>query len=339
MERKSDKKIYALKRVNISSMSKREVQDAVNEVRVLASIRHPHIVSFLQAFLDKNDTELCVIMEYCGCGDLAQKVDRYKKRKQNIDERVLWAYLIQMADAMKCLHAKNFVHRDIKTANCFLSDDGAVKVGDLNVAKKMKNGLCQTQIGTPYYMSPEIWQNKPYNAASDVWALGCTIYELAAQRPPFIGDSFPQLKRAVVAGRYPALPRHYSQDFHNVIGRLLRLKPRERPTMAQLLELPEVAQRRSSEWFMKLPSTATVSDVPVMHTIQVPRNISKLTKNLPKPCYPESRPHSPEAWPVRPRPPPYVSPPPPQSSLEASLSRRRAAPRRLAVTVLNGTLT
>ena len=163
VERKSDGKIYALKRVNISKMSKREVSDAVNEIRVLASVRHPHIVSFLQAFLDKGDSELCIIMEYCGCGDLAQKVDRYKKRRQYVDERVIWAYLIQMSDALKCLHAKNIVHRDLKTANCFLSEDGTIKIGDLNVSKRMKNGLCATQIGTPYYMSPEIFKNKPYS--------------------------------------------------------------------------------------------------------------------------------------------------------------------------------
>jgi len=78
-----------------------QVADAVNEIRVLASVRHPHIVSFLQAFLDKGDKELCVIMEYCGCGDLAQKVDRYKKRKQTIDERVIWAYLIQVLCAWR----------------------------------------------------------------------------------------------------------------------------------------------------------------------------------------------------------------------------------------------
>ena len=136
-------------------MSKREVQDAVNEIRVLASVRHPHIVSFLQAFLDKGDSELCIIMEYCGCGDLAQKVDRYKKRRQYVDERVIWAYLIQMSDAQVPAREEHRAPRSEDSE--LLSEDGTIKI-DLNVSKRMKNGLCATQIGTPYHMSPEIWQ-------------------------------------------------------------------------------------------------------------------------------------------------------------------------------------
>jgi serine/threonine protein kinase len=82
--RKSDGKIYALKRVKINKMSKKEIADALNEIRFLASIRHKNIVGFLEAFLESDETELCIVMEYCGCGDLAQKVDRYKRRRQYI---------------------------------------------------------------------------------------------------------------------------------------------------------------------------------------------------------------------------------------------------------------
>ena len=67
---------------------------------------------------------------------------------------------------------------DLKTANTFLSEDGSVKIGDMNVSKKLKKGLLQTQIGTPYYMSPEIWNNRSYDASSDIWSLGCMIYEV-----------------------------------------------------------------------------------------------------------------------------------------------------------------
>ena len=108
----------------------------------------------------------------------------------------MWSHFIQMADAIACLHEKNIIHRDIKTANSFLAEDGSVKIGDLNVSKRMKGGLLRTQIGTPYYMSPEIWSNKPYDGSSDIWALGCLIYELRA--PPAVRR---RLVRAAQEGR------------------------------------------------------------------------------------------------------------------------------------------
>lgn len=145
-------------------------------------------------------------------------------------------------------------------------------------------------------MSPEIWNSQPYDSGSDLWALGCTIYELAALRPPFLGNSFPLLKKAVLSGRYPSMPKQYSSDLVKVIGKLIRVNPRDRPSAAGLLEMPEVASRRNSDWFNKLPSHEVVGDVALLNTIQVPRNLKQL--NFPQPCYPDARPHSPEAWPA-----------------------------------------
>ena len=113
-----------------------------------------------------------------GCGDLAQKVERYKRRRQHIDEDVIWRYLIQCLKALENLHGKGICHRDIKVANSFLAEDGSIKIGDMNVSKRMHKGHLHTQIGTPYYMSPEIWNNRPYDASSDIWSLGCMMYEL-----------------------------------------------------------------------------------------------------------------------------------------------------------------
>ena len=159
-------------------MSKKEISDALNEIRFLASIRQKNIVGFLEAFLENNESELCIIMEYCGCGDLAQKVERYKRRKSYIDETVIWRYLVQSLKALSYMHEKGICHRDIKTANSFLGEDGSIKMGDMNVSKRLKNKQLQTQIGTPYYMSPEIWNNRPYDFSSDIWSLGCMIYEV-----------------------------------------------------------------------------------------------------------------------------------------------------------------
>ncbi|EGB09382.1 hypothetical protein AURANDRAFT_24022, partial [Aureococcus anophagefferens] len=214
---------YACKRIDISKMQKNEIADAVNEIRVLASIRHPFIVGFYDSFLAKRERELWIVMEICACGDLASK-------------RVVWSHLIQMAEGLNCLHEQSIVHRDLKAANIFLAEDGSVKIGDLNVSKRMKQGnLLRTQIGTPYYMSPEVWLNKPYGMSSDIWALGCLVYELCALRPPFVGNTFAQLKQGVLVGKYPAVPRAFSYEMSAMIAKMVRVNARERPSVKQIL--------------------------------------------------------------------------------------------------------
>lgn len=281
-------------------MSKKEIADALNEIRFLASIRQKNIVGFLEAFLESNETELCIVMEYCGCGDLAQKVERYKRRRQYIDENVIWRYLIQCLKALQHLHEKSICHRDLKVANTFLGEDGSVKIGDMNVSKKLNKGQLQTQIGTPYYMSPEIWNNKSYDASSDIWSLGCMFYELCALRPPFVGDSFPSLKRAILAGRYQPIPKKYSDSLHKVIGMMLRLSSRERPTAESLLKSSELASKLQyddcGQLFQQQESNIKEMKMKLMETIKVPQNLRKLCEALPKPCYPDVRPNSPTAW-------------------------------------------
>lgn len=298
-------------------MTKKEIADALNEIRFLASIRHKNVVGFLEAFLENNETELCIIMEYCGCGDLAQKVERYKKRRQYIDEHVIWRYLVQCLKALQNLHEKNICHRDIKVANTFLAEDGSIKIGDMNVSKRLTKGQLQTQIGTPYYMSPEIWNNRPYDSSSDIWAVGCMFYELAALKPPFTGNSFPELKRAVTAGRFQPIPKKYGDALHKVISMMLRVNAKERPSAKQLLESADMASKlQYDDVTVFQPSSAREA---LMETIRVPQNLRKLNCALPKPCYPDMRPNSPTAWTadeqdkklkIR----PSVPPPPPAES-------------------------
>lgn len=90
-----------------------------------------------------------------------------------------------MISGLKSLHEKKIVHRDIKCANLFLMKSGELKLGDLNVSKVAKNGLLRTQTGTPYYASPEVWKDQPYDEKSDIWSAGCVLYEMLMLAPPF----------------------------------------------------------------------------------------------------------------------------------------------------------
>ena len=113
----------------------------------------------------------------------------------------------------------------MKSANIFLYKDHTAKLGDLNVSKVAKNGLCQTQTGTPYYASPEVWEDKPYDLKSDIWSLGCVLYEMCALVPPFRADDMRGLCRRVLKGQYPPIPSHYSMDLIMLIKSLLKVNP------------------------------------------------------------------------------------------------------------------
>ena len=115
-----------------------------------------------------------VVMEFVGGGDLSEKIKSYKKQQKNFDEEMIWRYFVQILEGLRSLHEMKIVHRDVKTANVFLTSDlQTAKLGDMNVSKVIKTDFASTQIGTPYYLAPEIWNNKMYDFRCDVFSLGC----------------------------------------------------------------------------------------------------------------------------------------------------------------------
>lgn len=141
-----------------------------------------------------------------------------------------------MTLGLKSLHDKNILHRDLKSANVFLGKDGSVKLGDLNVSKVAKyGGLLFTQTGTPYYASPEVWKDQPYDNKSDIWSLGCVLYEMVALQPPFKAQNMDQLYKKVLSGQYPKIPAQYSSELETVISALLQVLPLKRPSCEQIL--------------------------------------------------------------------------------------------------------
>jgi len=275
--RKTDSCIYALKKVKFGSLNQRDKQNALNEIRFLASITHPNIVGYKEVFIDEPTSSLCLVMEFAGRGDLLQMVNAHKKAGTHFSEPEIWSIFIQSVKGLKALHNRSILHRDIKSANIFVNADRSVQMGDLNVAKVV-NGLAHTQTGTPYYASPEVWRDSPYDSKSDIWSLGCVIYELCALEPAFKSKDMKELFNKVVKGKYSEIPSIYSADLSTAIRSMLQVKSVLRPSCEKILESPLVKRNVQIEDDNSLDSD-------LMQTIKVPPSLRALKSKLPGPMY------------------------------------------------------
>ena len=239
VRRKQDNKIYALKTVIMEKLNKREQENSVNEVRILASVNHPNVIGYKEAFWDEDGnagSSLNIVMEYADDGDLHSKIEKMKKAGGFFKEPIIWSYAIQMIEGLKALHDKKIMHRDLKSANIFLvKDKHQCKLGDMNVSKVIKEKVLRTQTGTPYYASPEVWNDNPYSYKSDLWSIGCVIYELCALRPPFQGKDLDELYENVCKGQPERINKIYSDDLWEMILMLLQVDVNKRVDCNQFL--------------------------------------------------------------------------------------------------------
>ena len=218
-----DNKKYALKTVILDKLNKKEQENSVNEVRILASIKNPFVIGYKEAFWDDNNNTLNIVMEYADDGDLQTKIRKMRNEGGFFKENLIWEYAIQMIKGLKSLHDKKIMHRDLKSANIFLfKKDHICKLGDLNVSKVIKDKVLLTQTGTPYYASPEVWRDESYSYKSDLWSIGCVIYELCEQHPPFMGKNLDELFEDVCKGKPKRINKIYSDELWKIIMMLLQ---------------------------------------------------------------------------------------------------------------------
>ncbi len=142
------------------------------------------------------------------------------------------------------MHDLNIMHRDLKSANVFLNKDFTAKLGDMNVSKVAnKRGLNYTQTGTPYYASPEVWRDEPYDVKSDIWSLGCVLYEMIALKPPFTAEDMQGLYRKVLKGHFSRIPKNYSHDLWTMCKSLIQVQATSRPTCEQIMAFHTFAKK------------------------------------------------------------------------------------------------
>ena len=243
VKNKKDNKLYALKRVELSKMMSNEKDNSLNEIRLLASVNHKNIIAYKQSFYEESTNTLNLVLEYADGGDLQSKITAHKNIKKYFNEKTIWSIFIQMVYGIKELHDRNIVHRDLKSANIFLMKNGICKLGDLNVSKVAKSGLLKTQTGTPYFASPEVWGGKPYGLKSDIWSLGCILYQMATLKMPFQGNNFKEVYSNISKCKYQPLPDIYSNELDSIIKKLLQIEPEKRPNCHQILKDPIVVEK------------------------------------------------------------------------------------------------
>lgn len=163
-----------------------------------------------------------------------------------VNEETVWRFSLQIMLGLRDLHAKKILHRDIKAMNVFLTDNKKIRIGDLGVARTMTSDFANTIVGTPYYLSPEMCEERPYNEKTDVWAMGCLIYELCTGKHPFEANSQAALALKIVVGKYQALPAHYSPLMSWLIKLCLSVDYKRRPTIQYLLSQPDVINKANT---------------------------------------------------------------------------------------------
>ena len=266
--RQSDNKPYAVKVVNLSTLDQREIEDSVNEIRIIASFESPFILGFYEAFCDKN--RLCIVTEYAKLGDLQNFFRKRKLRNSPLPEESIWRFFLQILEGLRVLHSSGVVHRDLKSANVMLSAPDLLKIGDLGIATVLHaRQLARTQIGTPLYLAPEVWKRCPYDQKCDMWSLGVLLYEMMTFSYPFNGRNTDELARRVCAGVYP-VPSKYSLELTSILRKLLSVSPRERPSVDELLQMQCVKDHM--ELLNQFPIEESQS-ARLLETIKVPRNV------------------------------------------------------------------
>ncbi|NWY01836.1 NEK3 kinase, partial [Nothoprocta ornata] len=224
---------YAMKEIRLP-VSSSNVENSRKEAVLLAKMKHPNIVAFKESF--EADGHLYIVMEYCDDGDLMQKIKHQRGKLFSEDTILHW--FVQMCLGVKHIHDKRVLHRDIKSKNVFLTQSGKVKLGDFGSARLLAHPVSYacTYVGTPYYVPPEVWESLPYNNKSDIWSLGCILYELCTLRHPFQANSWKHLILKICKGSYNPLPSHYSYELHYLIKQMFKRNPKNRPSATTILE-------------------------------------------------------------------------------------------------------
>ncbi|VDN00834.1 unnamed protein product [Thelazia callipaeda] len=240
-----------IKTVALEGLTQQE-QDAIfGEVTLLKRLHHPHIIGYYESF--KTENAFSIVMQYAEGGTMDKMISDQKGIK--FDENAVLNYFTQVAIGLEYMHSKQILHRDLKTQNILLNKKRTiVKLSDFGISKELSTrSLASTIIGTPNYLSPEICEGIlifvfemlqllfftfSYNQKSDLWALGCVLYELAELKRAFDGENLPSIVMKITKGKHNPISEHWSRDLKELINSILDVNENKRPLLKEILTCP-----------------------------------------------------------------------------------------------------
>ena len=232
-----DNNLYVNKIIDMSQFTKDQLESALHEAEILKSLQHPNIIRCIDFFVDNK--KLCLVTEYADLGDLSKIIKYQIISGYFFCEEIILNWFTQLCFAIKYIHSKNIIHRDLKLSNIFLTSKGNIKLGDFGIAKILtsKDDLAKTLVGTPYYLSPELCLKKPYNYKSDIWSLGCILYEMMYLKHAFEADSIGELVVNILEGNFNMnINAGFSEGVVDLVKNILVIDANKRPSVDDILK-------------------------------------------------------------------------------------------------------
>ncbi|KFO70808.1 Serine/threonine-protein kinase Nek11, partial [Cuculus canorus] len=253
---KQGEELKVLKEISVGDLKPNETVEANLEAQLLSKLDHPAIVKFYASFVERDS--FCIITEYCEGGDLDFKIQKYKESGKTFTQRQIIDWFVQLLLGVNYMHERRILHRDLKAKNIFLKNN-LLKIGDFGVSCLLMGScdLATTFTGTPFYMSPEALKHQGYNTKSDIWSLGCILYEMCCMNHAFTGHNFLSVMLKIVEGDTPSLPDRYPSELNAVLCSMLNKNPSLRPAAAEILKIPYIEEQLKNiqyeftNWSMK----------------------------------------------------------------------------------------
>ena len=233
-----------MKRLIIDINDQTQISQNTNEISIFKQLHHLNLIQYINSFYHKE--KLCIIMEYADDGDLYNKIKAYSESNTHIPENTIWNWLLQLCSGLHYLHNKKIIHRDIKCQNIFMMKNGTCKLGDFGISKKLKhtNDFACTSLGTPFFLSPEICSGKAYNFKSDMWMVGCVLYEMMTLSKPFDGENLPMLMNNILTKDIKKVDENvYSKNLCNLVYALLDKNWENRPSINEVINMECVKEK------------------------------------------------------------------------------------------------